>query len=82
MLLPLLLLKSISNSKSVCVTLGADPLFVVLLPVAVLSVVVLLAADSEVVAFFCLRGLLPVPYSNDNNNTMQFSSKEMLVLTE
>ena len=63
MLLPLLLLKSISNSRSVCVTLGADPLLVVLAPVGVLS---LLAADSDAV-FFCLRGLLPVPYSNGND---------------
>ena len=63
LLLPLL--KSISNRRSVCVVLGADPLLALLPPpVTVLSLVtdVLLTVDS-VAVFFCLRGVLAVPYS-------------------
>ena len=53
--------------------LGADPFLALVLLLTLLSLFanVLLTVDS-VVLFFCLRGVLPDPYSTSNILTMKF----------
>ena len=55
----LLVPKSMSSRRSVCVVLGVHPFQVL----TVLSLVSVLLMFDSVVDLFCLRGALPVPYS-------------------
>lgn len=63
--LVLLVPKSMSSRRSVCVVVGVDPFRVL----TVLSLVSVLLMFESVVAFFCLRGFLPAPYSMSDTAT-------------